>query len=672
QVVITARDVYKWKFTHTPEDYVIPPGKHSLAVNVVGTELAVRQPFLVVTPPKELPEGIVFSATLGKEEYFAGEPVDYRFAISNETDNDIMLSIPDGIPVRYAIDNIIRVPEYILDSPEFYDINIPAGGEIVYEGAHYASILMLKPGEYTMTLGLRSYAAVIEVPFNVTTDFALSDLSGIVVTPAEDMETFNPVTGAQVVLKPTIPKQYERDLSNIPNSPQGKWATVTGNEGEFLLTNVPLGMFYILEIWMEGFEPYQRTLRTIGADAELRIVLKPIRPHPVTPLNFKKRELENLIVAFGTGKTIYKTDAPFKVFLRVHNPSEATVSFTFDSEEYLVIAIKDMDNNILWRSTDKADKTAKGAAFMVDIPPGETHLFEYEDTLEGKVPKEGGKFIVEGLLNFTSLNIENIEPGKIGGFVKIIAIPPEAQRGEPKKFEAEAHAREMVIDFKEDLDTFIDMRMKKDDTTGEINISELHQNFHKPKPNHRFVKMIEIDADSEIRESLESAVIRIYYDEEEFGEGFDPEKLIIAHWHEHESFDSLEETDWVKLESRVDTINKFVEAETENISSFALFEPEETGVGVEDIAPAVFMLQQNSPNPFNPTTLIAFTLPEEEFVKLIIYNIMGQTVETLVAGHMQAGMHNIMFDGSSHASGVYFYRLVTPGYTATRKMLLIK
>ena len=51
---------------------------------------------------------------------------------------------------------------------------------------------------------------------------------------------------------------------------------------------------------------------------------------------------------------------------------------------------------------------------------------------------------------------------------------------------------------------------------------------------------------------------------------------------------------------------------------------------------------------------------------------MGQTVETLIDEHMQAGVHNIIFDGSSHASGVYLYRLMTPGLTATRKMLLIK
>lgn len=671
-VVITARDIHKWTFTHTPEDYAVPPGKHVLTAMVTGTELAARQTFLVVAPSKELPGGIIVSAKLGKEEYLTGEPVDYRVIVSNETNSDIVLSIPDGEPVWYAIDDIIRVPVYDFRSPEYYDKTIPAGGEVVYEGTHCASNLMLKPGEYTMTLGLTGYEAEVEVPFRVMTDFALSDLSGVVVTPTEDKETFIPVEGAQVILIPTIPKEYERDLSNVPNSQQVKWATVTGSEGEFLLTDVSLGMFYILEIWKEGFEPYQRTLRTVGADAELKVVLKPRSSYPVTPLNFKKRELENLGVAFGTGKTIYEIDEPFKVFLKVHNPGESTVSFTFDSEEYLVIVIKDMDENILWSSTEKADKTANGAAFMVDIPPGETHLFEYEDTFEDKVPKEGGKYIIEGSLNFTSFNVENIDRREISGSVRIIATPPEARINEPKKFEAEAYEKEMVVDFKEDLKTSINMRMVNDDIAGEVNITELLQNFHKPKPNHRFVKMIEVDADSEIRENLGSAVIRIYYDEEEFGEEFDPEKLIIAHWHEQESLDSTEEPDWIELKSRVDTINKFVEAETENISSFALFEQEDSDVGIENAAPAAFMLKQNSPNPFNPITFIAFTLPRAEFVKLKVYNIMGQTVETLVERHMQAGAYNIMFDGSSYSSGVYLYRLMTPGYTATNKMLLIK
>jgi len=93
---------------------------------------------------------------------------------------------------------------------------------------------------------------------------------------------------------------------------------------------------------------------------------------------------------------------------------------------------------------------------------------------------------------------------------------------------------------------------------------------------------------------------------------------------------------------------------------------------LEEEIPHVVELSQNYPNPFNPTTTINFTLPENGSVKLAVMNAKGETVKVLASGNYQAGNHSFDFDGSKLNSGVYFYRLVTPEKTITKKMILIK
>ena len=80
----------------------------------------------------------------------------------------------------------------------------------------------------------------------------------------------------------------------------------------------------------------------------------------------------------------------------------------------------------------------------------------------------------------------------------------------------------------------------------------------------------------------------------------------------------------------------------------------------------------NYPNPFNPTTVIQYQLPKDTRVNLEIYDILGREVATLVNGQQTAGYHEVEFDGSRFASGVYFYRLATPTYSKVRKMILMK
>jgi len=93
---------------------------------------------------------------------------------------------------------------------------------------------------------------------------------------------------------------------------------------------------------------------------------------------------------------------------------------------------------------------------------------------------------------------------------------------------------------------------------------------------------------------------------------------------------------------------------------------------IDSKIPDEFDLVQNFPNPFNPVTTIQFALPQSAPVKIDIYNAIGQHIQTLVDREMEAGNQQVIFDGSGLASGVYFYRLDTPQFTETKKMMLLK
>ena len=88
--------------------------------------------------------------------------------------------------------------------------------------------------------------------------------------------------------------------------------------------------------------------------------------------------------------------------------------------------------------------------------------------------------------------------------------------------------------------------------------------------------------------------------------------------------------------------------------------------------PSDFSLYTNYPNPFNPVTTIRFDVPVSSVVHLNVFNMLGQNVARLVNGVVQAGQHEMQFDGRSLPSGTYSYRLETSGVSLTRTMVLLK
>ncbi|MFH1422421.1 MAG: T9SS type A sorting domain-containing protein, partial [Planctomycetota bacterium] len=90
------------------------------------------------------------------------------------------------------------------------------------------------------------------------------------------------------------------------------------------------------------------------------------------------------------------------------------------------------------------------------------------------------------------------------------------------------------------------------------------------------------------------------------------------------------------------------------------------------IQPTEYVLQQNYPNPFNPATNIKYNLPQDSFVELKIFDVLGREITTLVNEKQESGNYSIQFDASNLPSGIYIYRIVSGKFTQTKKMILLK
>lgn len=107
-------------------------------------------------------------------------------------------------------------------------------------------------------------------------------------------------------------------------------------------------------------------------------------------------------------------------------------------------------------------------------------------------------------------------------------------------------------------------------------------------------------------------------------------------------------------------------------TSKEIIPPITTDVDQESIPNANFYLAQNYPNPFNPATKIEYQLPNNCFVSLKVYDILGNEVATLVNEYKLAGNYEVDFDASNLVSGIYFYKLTTGEFSFTRKMILLR
>lgn len=97
-----------------------------------------------------------------------------------------------------------------------------------------------------------------------------------------------------------------------------------------------------------------------------------------------------------------------------------------------------------------------------------------------------------------------------------------------------------------------------------------------------------------------------------------------------------------------------------------------TDVSSKYIVNEKFSLSQNYPNPFNPITTIRYSIPKESFVTIKVYNVLGKKIATLVNERKSIGNYSVVFNSRNLSSGIYFYRIVSGTYSATKKMIILK
>jgi len=117
-----------------------------------------------------------------------------------------------------------------------------------------------------------------------------------------------------------------------------------------------------------------------------------------------------------------------------------------------------------------------------------------------------------------------------------------------------------------------------------------------------------------------------------------------------------------------------------SVNNFLLLGQQVTLTGTTDLvssldeiySPESHSLSQNYPNPFNPSTIVNFSIPQNEFVKINIYNALGETVLSLINREFEAGIHSVNFVNENLSSGIYFYKMIAGSFSNTKKLILLK
>jgi uncharacterized delta-60 repeat protein len=165
--------------------------------------------------------------------------------------------------------------------------------------------------------------------------------------------------------------------------------------------------------------------------------------------------------------------------------------------------------------------------------------------------------------------------------------------------------------------------------------------------------------------SAYNASLRLYYSDADI-QGINENKLRLVR---------LTNDGWIYVGGNVNTNENYVEANNvQNVGIFAFADPDSiTSVDSElDGLVNQFVLEQNYPNPYNPTTTIRYSIPQTDFVSLKVFDIIGNEVATLANEEKTAGNHEVSFNASTLSSGIYFYRLRAGAFVKTKKMIFMK
>jgi hypothetical protein len=129
---------------------------------------------------------------------------------------------------------------------------------------------------------------------------------------------------------------------------------------------------------------------------------------------------------------------------------------------------------------------------------------------------------------------------------------------------------------------------------------------------------------------------------------------------------------WKSIGGTVNLENESISVQVSRLGDFKVAKGNPDAVVDGELIPDTYQLFQNYPNPFNPGTTIRYAIPEAGFVKLTVFNILGEEVATLVEKQQKAGFHRLEWNAFGNGSGIYFFRLECNDFRKIRKMTVIK
>jgi len=671
EITIPAKGVHSWEFEHSLGDMKVDAGVHILEVELLDYDLIHEYKFEVLRAQSYLPEDLSLSLALSQRSYNPGDYIEFTLSVTNNGDSDITIPINPVTPVTFALMSETPLPVYdgttvlrgydeAIDSrqPEFVDTLVPAGEAISWEHTIMQERLLMG-GTYTLRAGLYGFEDIATAEVMIQNVELVGTIKGTVSMLKKYDDVPQQLAGATVVLYAFNSGEPDRTYDSFAPYPIAeKFITTTGDDGAFMFENVEIGLNYSLEITEPGFYSYMTSFFMDRYEMTVYAHLK--EEYNEGPVNYTKLRTGPLGITFGTDKSVYKPGDAIYAFFDIFNYGDDTVTLEY-GDSIVTWSVIDENGVTVWSDTSYVlNQPVNSNMFDVYLstaeeisPLGGTH-FTYKWHIEELLGDTSGAFTFAASLDYTSSSNPDLTPGDV--IVKIPILVADTVSAEiavsttDKKFTAEVRNDVQVlidIDLKQDVDDF-------------LNISEIRENHLDPLKNHNFIKMVDINAGVDIRNNLERAMLRIYFDSEDFA---DPENIVIAHWLDAEKR-------WETLETNISETYGFAEAYTNSFSWFGLFE--DISTAVDEISPHAFTLIQNSPNPFNPSTVIRFSLPQSGTTRLDVFNMAGQNVATLLNTDMSAGTHSIIFDAGTLSTGVYFYRLKSGQLTQTRRMLLIK
>lgn len=519
-------------------------------------------------------------------------------------------------------------------------------------------------------------------------------LEGTVSEDVGPLDVWIPIPGATVVAKPALVAlrmdgTLDAPADVWPEFSEDKHVAVTDDGGYFAMKGLRRTGTYEVTVYARGYQSATQLVYLIQDRTRISFQLAKIESEPEYT-NASYFIAHNLRFELATDRHFYGQQDPVRIRYRLTNLSDAPVNVTFSSGQTHHFVVSS-EQGILWDS-------AEGMAFIQALTDrrleGRASLVFDETCDLSQYAPPAGPLTVTGSLGIhrvtdaagQDLQVTEAETrlqvgilvGERYEVVPIFTDLPASMQADEAGYKLRGRA---VVDARDAVGAYIEFATLADGLQQSVALNQMTTNAFGDLPGYELVKLVDFDPDPALGAVIESAYIELDYDPALLEQLNVPASSLEAFYWDRES----PEAQWKQVDAQVDSVRNLLTGDVPPLAPIGIFAKIGQNTAVEDDEPGArperFALGQNFPNPFNPTTTIRFDLPPFDGApaqcELAVYNLRGQKVRTLMQGALQAGPHQVLWDGRDEAgrtvsSGVYFYRLTAGGFTQARKMVLTR